>query len=410
MKVKISCLLGFSLWICTCVAGQIDAYHFNRPITDINEQWHQIILPTTIYEKVNPNLSDIRIYGITPAKDTIEAPYLLKTVTPQIEKEGRNFQLINTSNNSNGHYFTFELPTENAINEIQLDFLQNNYDWTVQLEGSQNQNEWFELVDNYRLVAITNESTDYEFSTIHFPAAKYRYLRVLVKTDQVVALRKATLNLQTTMAAKYEDYAIVNQAIKSDNQRKTTVIDLTLKHQLPVSYIHIEAKEDFDFYRPISIQYLSDSTKTNEGWRYQYRNIDSDILSSLETNEFTFKERLAKKLRIIIRNQDNPALTIEAVKVKGYQHQLIARFDQSANYYLAYGREKARFPRYDIGQFEHKIPKSLGTLSLGDEQIIEQEVTPTTAPLFENKGWLWGLMLVIIVVLGWFTMKMLKES
>ena len=130
----------------------------------------------------------------------------------------------------------------------------------------------------------------------------------------------------------------------------------------------------------------------------------------LLANEFRFKSRIAKKLRIIIQNQDNPPLTIGNLSVSGYQHQLITRFSQLATYYLVYGQQNAPKPRYDLQQFKDKIPTTLTDLSLGVQQKIPKIIEPTVTPLFTNKWWLWALMVGIILTLGWFTMKMLKES
>ena len=77
---------------------------------------------------------------------------------------------------------------------------------------------------------------------------------------------------------------------------------------------------------------------------------------------------------------------------------------------MTYGRKNAKRPRYDIGKFTNKIPQNLSSLTLAAAQVIPKKNTPVTKPFFENKLWLWGLMVGIILVLGWFTMKMLREN
>ena len=56
----------------------MNEYNYKRELTGISEDWHRIELSNDILSKTSQNLSDIRIYGITPSKDTIESPYLLK--------------------------------------------------------------------------------------------------------------------------------------------------------------------------------------------------------------------------------------------------------------------------------------------------------------------------------------------
>jgi uncharacterized membrane protein len=49
-------------------------------------------------------------------------------------------------------------------------------------------------------------------------------------------------------------------------------------------------------------------------------------------------------------------------------------------------------------------------LQLGDEQIIGKAVSNKRAPLFQDKLWLWGIMALIILILGWFSVKMIKKK
>ena len=45
------------------------------------------------------------------------------------------------------------------------------------------------------------------------------------------------------------------------------------------------------------------------------------------------------------------------------------------------------------------------------EWIIEKEKKASvTAPLFKNKAWLWAIMTLIILLLGWFSIKMIRQN
>jgi hypothetical protein len=52
----------------------------------------------------------------------------------------------------------------------------------------------------------------------------------------------------------------------------------------------------------------------------------------------------------------------------------------------------------------------LTTLNSGNEQLIEKEETPLIEPLFKNKTWLWSIMGLIILVLGWFSIRMMRKN
>ncbi len=408
MKAKISaCLL---LLICSYSYAQIDQYTYRRELPGITGQWHKIVLPEEVFGKVSPDLSDIRIFGLTESNDTIEASYILQHKTEKVLRTEVNFKLLNTTYNEKGYYFTMEVPTEDSVNQIMLNFKQDNFDWKLSLEGSQNQQEWFTIVDDYRILSIKNPETSYQFTKVTFPETKYRYFRVLIKSKEKPDLSFAKIEFNKVTNGSYNKYPIEKSESIEDKKQKLTLVEIGLKAPVPVSSIKIDIQNTFDYYRPITISYISDSVKTEKGWKYQYRQLTSGTLSSFEKNEFVFESTVLQKLKISIYNQDNTPLTVHKLTAKGYVHELIARFTEPATYFLAYGNKKANKPNYDIERFASKIPDTLTALNFGKEQLIDQKEVLVTEPLFKNKNWLWALMTVLIIVLGWFSVKMIKTK
>jgi len=41
---------------------------------------------------------------------------------------------------------------------------------------------------------------------------------------------------------------------------------------------------------------------------------------------------------------------------------------------------------------------------------LEKEKIQVIEPLFKNKTWLWTIMAVIILLLGWFSIKMMNKK
>lgn len=411
MKMKVSTLLLFLLLFSSGIFAQIDHFQYKRELHGMSGEWQKIILPEDVFAKADHNLDDIRIFGITATKDTIEAPYILQNTSGTVTEKNINFKIINKAHNQEGYYFSFECPVERTINEMQLNFKQANFNWYVNVEGSQNQKDWFTIVNNYRIVSIKNENTGYQFTKVSFPDSRYRYFRLLVKTQEQPELVSAKLINYQAIPGRFRQYKIRSINIYNDKDSRNTIIDLTLKRPVQVSFIQINVKDTFDYFRPLTIKYLSDSTKTEKGWKYYYSYITSPTLSSVENHEFQFAPIVAQKIRIIVTNDHNEPLNIDSVIVKGYIYVLTARFTKPATYYLAYGNEAAKKPDYDISYFKDKIPHKLTSLELGKEQKIRQKKeVAESEPFFKNKAWLWGIMIVIILLLGWFTVSMMKKQ
>lgn len=382
-----------------------------RPLNGVDAQWHQVEIPSEVFSKVQPTLSDIRIFGITESNDTIEAPYILKIASETLSRDPIAFKRINTSNTAEAYFYTFEVHTENAMNHIKLGFDTKNFDWRIRLEGSQNQKDWFGIVDDYRILSIHNAQTDFEYTELDFPNSKYEFYRIQINAKNDPKLNKATLYQETRTLGESVDYKIKDFKISEDSKKKQTEILVSLSETVAISQLKLNVKSKFDYYRPIRISYVSDSTKTEKAWVYSYRNLTTGTLNSLENNNFKFKSTILQKLKVTIDNDNNQALDIKSASIKGYKHSLTARFTEQASYYMVYGNSIAHKPQYDITQFADKIPDGPSKIKVGDEEFLEKlQTSATTVPLFENKIWLWAIMLVVIGLISWLTLEMLRKK
>lgn len=411
MKQRNKCLISLILMFGVLSYGQMDQYRYKRLIKGVNHQWHKLPLPDSIFGKVSGNLADFRIYGLGSNNDTIEVPYLLRIHSEKINSTAINFDIVNASHNHNGYYYTFEMPVELAIDQIKLEFEEKNFDWKIELQGSQRQQEWYTLVNDYRILSIKNELTDYEFTTIALPSSKYRFFRLLIKSDKKPNLIAAQIFDNEIMDGEYKSYPVKEVKILGNPTERTTEITLDLSQPVPISTISLRVREQFDYYRPITISYINDSIKTDKGWKYNYTSLFSGTLSSLEENSFDFPSTIVKKMKITVHNGDNQPLTYPSIDVKGSLHELVARFTTEAtHYYLTYGNSRASLPTYDIAQFSVNIPDTLTSLKLGLEQEVKKTPLAENSSIFKNKAWLWGIIALIIIVLGGFSFNMIKTK
>lgn len=400
MVFLLNCLYSFC---------QMNGYEYRREIRGIKGPWNAIELPDNLYGKVSRDLSDLRVYGITSKNDTLEAPYVFVKHEATLSNRDAGFNLINQSKKASTWYFTFQAKQEGTINQIQLDFNQKNYDWRLILEGSQDQQNWYTLVDNYRIMSIRNDLTDYQFSKIVFPDSRYNYYRIGIASNEKPILKSAKMIMLETPHGVLTRYAIKRVQLTQDKRRKQTILDLELKTSVPVNKLKIWVQDDLDYYRPIQIEYLTDSFKTDKSWYFNYAEAETTILSSLDKQVFEFTGCITNKLRVTIDNRDNRPLKFGTFVVEGYKNILIARLSEPARYYLCYGRKDIGKPSYDIEQFRSKISDKANKTTLGNEEFVNPAKQAAAEPLFSNKAWLWGIMTLIIGVLGWFTVGMMKK-
>ena len=124
---------------------------------------------------------------------------------------------------------------------------------------------------------------------------------ILIKSDKKPELISAKISLNEIVEGNFNNYTVVATKINEDKKNKQTVVDIDLKSPVPVCHLKISVKDMIDYYRPLTIKYLSDSVKTEQGWKYYYRTLTSGTLNSIEKNEFRFNSTILKRLRITIR-------------------------------------------------------------------------------------------------------------
>ncbi|MGB1314412.1 MAG: hypothetical protein ACPG4Y_00185 [Chitinophagales bacterium] len=382
-------------------------FRYQKKINGVQSKWHKIQLDKEILSVIKDDFSDLRIFELTPENDTLTVPYFIETPKSGATEKGLNFSILNQSKNADDYFITFEAKNDLKINEIHLSFDEENYNYLLNLEGSQDQKEWFSILEDYRILSIRNKLTDYKFNTLSFPLSLYKYYRVKVKNAEKLNIKSVKILQVENIPDQYIESKTKFKTTNSKN--KTTEIEINLGKRVPVSKLELIFNEDEAFYRAIKIQYLLDSVKTEKGYYYNYGNLSRSYASSYESSVYKFETVFTNKLKVIIQNNDNQALKVKSVKTFNLNYEAIARFNGlESTYFLKYGNAKAKAPIYDIVNFKNDIPKELTSLKLSKAKDLQNPVNNDS--LFNNKIWLWLIMLVIIALLAYSSFGMLKKK
>ena len=411
------CMLIFATQLNAQSNTQYNAFTYQRKLADTlradknNSQYQWRILPLTdsILNRVENPYSEVRILAMQAQKDTTECPFMVRVVSDSITTHSVPFNIINNTSTEQGRYITFVLNKSQSINQIDLDFSENNFDWRIQLEGSNNQQQWFTILNNYRVLSINNTNINYQYAQLCFPESQYQYFRLFIPTTKTVTLNSAIIQQTDTIHGAYKTYNPSAQSVSINNTTKQTIIDVTLPLSVPISVVHIPTNTPFDFYRPIRFEAITDSIKTQTGWHYTYSTLFTGVISSQEKPVFSFNSTKLRSLRITIDNHNNQPIAVGAITLRGNIYQLVTRIPTNAEWYLLYGNANATFPQYDISYFTNVIPDVLPALQLGNELVTIQAPATTNKPLFANSWWLWGIIIIVVVTLGYFTLTMIKK-
>jgi hypothetical protein len=405
MLTKNKFRLVFLLIIISLAAyGQHNNFTHRRPIGPIEQEgWHSVVLPLDIFQHVKKDYSDLRILSVSGG-DTTEIPYLLNVKTDVVAEEEFNLPIFNQSKSGKKLFFTVQIPDEKKVNTLYLNFEEKNFNGYVSIEGSDDRRQWFEVGKAQRILSIHTHTVDYHATTLSFPLSAYTYLRINVEADIPLSLERTYFKNIATQEGVLKKVSVKQKVL---NEKQLTSIIFKFKYPVPVNRVVIKAQHNTDYYRSYYLQSVSDSVESPKGWIKQYTTLKRGYLTSLKPNEITFEPTLAHEFKLTIDNQDNPPVTIDDVEVYTPEVELMANL-QPGDLFLFYGNPKLSKPNYDLVHFEDKIPVERNVATLLAQETIEQK--PKPKPLFTDHLWLWGIMVLVIGVLGYFTLRMLSSK
>ncbi|NOS94733.1 MAG: DUF3999 family protein [Cyclobacteriaceae bacterium] len=405
MKTKLITLS--LLFLIFSAQAQTSSFAYRRMLKGVDSAgWYGISLPNGVIQNCQTDFADLRIFQIAGA-DTTEAPYLLKVQVPIVTEVNEQLNAFNLAKKDGKQYLSFELKKDQFVNEIDLSFLEENYDGVVTVAGSEDQKDWFE-VDRQRIISIHNENMQFTSAKLSFSKVHYRFIRLELACDRPLTFQSASFKNQLIEPGVFSLPALTwnTTHLKSKGQ---TVVSIDLKEYQLINYFSVVMNESNDFYRAFRLGRLIDSTKTQKGWEFFYDELASGYITSFTANEFNFGYAPAQKLRLTIYNGDNLPIDIQSMVVRSPQVKLTTRMKNEGTSFLYYGNERLAAPQYDLVVFKDKIPAPKKNLEIANEEKLLAEAVKPSA-LIENQIWLWGILGVVIAVLGYFTLKMMKTK
>jgi len=385
----------------SALSGQ-EGFAFRRELSGAPEGWARIELPDNIYARLAPGFPDLRIFGADPSGKSTEVPYVLHQPSTRKQTE-ISFRLLNQSTARDRYFYTFDTASTNPINRIELRFAKPNFDRRVLLEGSQDLKEWQTVLEDYRILSVRNENTDFSFTSLRFPDAAYRYYRLSFQSGTDPGRLSASIFRVEANAGAMKDYPVDAFKAVTDDSKDVTTIDIRLKYKVPVSSVSISAQDGQDYYRPFDLSYRSGKDKTG---RDLYSRAGSGVLNSLDTDPFDFPQVVTDALRISVRDGDNKPLKYGQPRVAGRPYEMLVKFPSPGDYELYYSNPNAKKPEYDLAHFADRAPAKMPTVPLGDEMVAaEAAETPTY-----GKWLLWAVMVAAAALMLRFAFGLLKRG
>lgn len=383
---------------------------YQHELEQPTELIHEVKLPPTAFAKTSGDRYNFRVYGVAASGDTLEMPYAYPN--PRAMAISLPLKQLNAGKIPFGNRFTFELEEVQQIQSLELEIANSDFEGLVTLEGADRLGDWQQVLDHYRIIDLSTNGEPYRFTTLKFTPSLYRFYRISIQgiknldLQSVNALRRPVSKADTLL---FE--GALNKLPKRTEFHKTTVYELNLPEEVLIDHLRFNIADTLRYVRFVEVQILQDSFKQGEELTYRYRTIGSGSLSSLDPSQpLGFVATVARRVRILIHNQDNQPLTVANIEAGLQQPRINARFAGAEKYYLVYGCKSLKRPKYDIERELADIserPPSLTSAPL--KSFVVLNPSDAVEGLFSNSLWLYGALALVAGLLGWMAIGMLKK-
>jgi len=436
--MKKSRILAIFVLLTAMVSGvfafDLTEWKFKADVTieDGTGEYCRLTLTPDIYNAARLDLGDIRLVD----SHGEQVPYVL--AKPQDTTESLKYQpaIINRSTNAeNAAMVTLDFRTKVVKNSIEVVTGGNNFRRAVKTEGSNDNVEFFTLVEQAYVFAINHSR---RFEQVDLPLNDYRYLRISVwpmtteeespVIDEVKAFK---------VKKKFADRQPVEmvQVEHSEDEKGNSsvyVYDLTHRH-LPISEIELDVADDA-FYRCVTLEGRDTATRKvkidSEDSRQRFKEVEVSWESVINDTIYRYTEANGQKrervvlrvpsnrrcyryLRITIKNYDDKPLIIRSVSARMIPHRIVFTAGDNGAPTLYVSSAKAASPRYDL---VHRLSKPLQVearpaivSAIIDNPLFgkaEQKPVPWTE---RHQVLLLIIMVVVALVLAGLILKSLKS-
>ncbi|MGQ2982389.1 hypothetical protein [Flavobacterium sp.] len=339
----------------------------------------------------------------------MEVPYFLEYGATTVNEQGfRKFPIITKTNiPGKSSSFTIENTSAGKMQELTLAIANTDAIKTYSISGSNDNREFFGLVNDQILNGLNDPADTKVYKTIYLPLHNYKYIRIDLddkKTLPVNLLEAGQLTESITPVAMEELVPYV-KVEKADGGKKTR-IRVKQDHWILIDRMVFDIKGP-SFYKRNARIMVNREEKVKRKLHKTVNVVEEFELGSSTKNAIDFLHFEEKEFIIEIDNQDNPPLDIASVKFYQAPLRLVADLKAGEDYTVATGNDKLGAAQYDFINFKNKLPKNLPVATLSDAKTINISA-PEKSPA-HNPWIMWVCIAAGAGIVIYFCISMVRD-
>jgi hypothetical protein len=401
-------------------------------VEDGTGEYCSLTLTPDIYNAARDDLGDVRLVDT----DGEQIPYVPAKPKDITERQEYRPGVINRSTGADkAAMITLDFGKQVIKNSIEVETGGNNFRRAVKVEGSNDNTEFFTLVENAYVFAL---SFDRRFEQIDLPTNDYRYLRITVlpmaTEDKVPVVDEVrTFKIGENFAERQAlEMAPIEHSEDEKNNSSIYIYDLAFC-RLPVSEIELDIADD-SFYRYVTIAGRDAEKRKvkidSEDNRQRFREVDVSWERMINGTIYRYisadgqkhenlllripsDTRVYRYIRITISNYDDKPVIVNSASANMIAHKIIFAKKDNAAPILYVGSESVLAPQYDLARrLSNPLQVQASVAKLGgitSNPLFGQAGQKPAAWTERHKVLLLIVMVIVILVLGGFIFKSFKS-
>ena len=368
MKTKIALLL-----LTACASFQLSAqsFEYQAKIAKVTTQgYHAISLSPELLGQSNLDLSNIRITD----EAGNELPYVIRQETESLSNSSFHpYKIIKKMLAADTiSQLIFHNPERNEIDNLSLIVKNTSVQKRARLSGSNDQENWFLIKDDYVLYAMENPTETTELKMLDFPLSNYEYFRLDINDTKNLPINIVKIGYyeKTNIAGEKTEFQI-----KSFTQKDSAKLSLIHVNLAQASYFE-NLQLDFSgaalYRRSAEFQLRTSHVNRRKEKIHTFVTQEHFNLSSSSSNSFALRPTLTSSFWLKIHNEDNKPLHLEKITASYLSKYAIVELAPDQQYYIKIGDESFKKANYDLAGFMDKI-------SIEDEVISHEAILPVEA-------------------------------
>jgi len=372
---------------------------------------YQIQIPHGVRIYAETDLRDFRIWDTKGN----QVPYFIKPINSYKITNISNFNEFSISLNTRiadtSSTYIFKNPYK-TIDQAVL--LISNYQGSknYKLEGSNDQNKWYGIVNNGYLNQINHPTEASVYKVINFPLCTYKYLKIVFNDQQslplnVLKIGKASAEELTTVPVTMEKIRV--KSIKFLELDKITQVHIVFDNPEVINQVKIDITGP-DHYRRNATFYSIEEHEEKHDNVSNRNQLATFTIRSDKDLVFNIPTCLEKDVYLEIYNRDNPKLQISAIHFMQKPIYLVAALKKQNQYKVTAGNKKFTVPEYDLS---HVINPSNSMFPIAKIENVTYKASIIKAEhntSFWQKAWfMWTCIGLAALLILYFAINLLKE-